>query len=72
MRTKIDSGDLNHVLMITYHDGSDAWSEGLHFKYENQPNHLIMQDHNGFTYDFYPTDLIDALALRDKKGIKDY
>lgn len=72
MRTKIDSGDLNHVLMITYHDGSDVWSEGLHFKYENQPNHLIMQDHNGFTYDFFPTDLIDALALRDKKGIKDY
>ena len=72
MRTTIDSGDLNDVLIITYHDGDTSWSEGLHFKYKNQPSHLIMQDHNGFEYDYYPTNLKDALAVRDKKSITDY
>ena len=72
MRTKIESGDLNDVLIITYHDVDTPWSEGLHFKYKNQPSHLIMQDHNGFEYDYYPTNLKEALALRDKKTFLDY
>lgn len=71
-RLKIDSGDLNSVLIITYHDGDDVWSEGLHFKWKNQPEHLIMQDNDGFEYDFYTTNLEDALALRDTKTIHDY
>ena len=71
-RLKIDSGDLNNVLIITYHDGSDVWSYGLHFKWKNQPDHLILQDNDGFEYDFYTTDLSKALAIRDQKTIHDY
>ena len=71
-RIKIESGDLNDVVIITYHDGEDEWSEGLHFKWKNRPDHLIMQDHNGFEYDFYSTNLNDALALRNSKNFTDY
>lgn len=71
-RVKIDSGDLNDVLMITYHDGGDSWSYGLHFKYKNNPEHLIMQDNDGFEYDYYTTDLKDALTVKEGKTIHDY
>lgn len=72
LRTKITSGSLNDVVVITYHDGNTVWSEGLHFKWKNQPDHLIMQDHNGFEFDFYTTDLEEALKLKNKKNISDY
>lgn len=71
-RLKIDSGDLNSVLIITYHDGGDVWSYGLHFKWKNQPDHLIVEGEDGFEADFYPTDLDDALTIRDSKIIKDF
>jgi len=71
-RLKIDSGDLNDVLMITYHDGGDSWSYGLHFKYKDNPDHLIMQDNDGYEYDYYTTNLKDALAVREGKTIQDY
>ena len=71
-RLKIDSGDLNDVLTITYHDGSDVWSYGLHFKFKNQPDHLIMQDNDGFEYDYYTTDLSKALDIKNQKTIHDY
>lgn len=71
-RLKIESGTLNDVLIITYHDGDTEWSEGLHFKWKNQPDHLVMQDEDGFEWDYYYTDLEDALALRDTKTIIDY
>ncbi len=71
-RLKIDSGDLNSVLIITYHDGGDTWSEGLHFKYVNHPDHLIMQDNDGFEYDYYTTSLSSALSLKNSKTIVDY
>jgi len=71
-RLKIDSGDLNDVLIITYHDGSDVWSYGLHFKWKNQPDHLIVQDNDGFEYDFFTTTLSNALSLQKSKTIVDY
>ena len=71
-RLKMDTGTLNTVLMITYHDGSDVWQNGLHFKYENQPEHLILQDNFGSEYDYYTTNLDEALELRRTKQIKDY
>ena len=71
-RVKIESGDLNSVLIITYHDGGDQWSYGLHFSWKNNPEHLVLQDVDGSEYDYYTTDLDDALALRDKKNIYDY
>lgn len=71
-RVKMVSGDLNSVLIITYHDGEDTWSYGLHFKWKNQPDHLVVQDEDGFDWDYYTTNLKDALALRDKKTIYNY
>ncbi|MGN0481267.1 MAG: DUF6591 domain-containing protein [Lachnospiraceae bacterium] len=71
-RIKIQSGNLNDVLIITFHDGGTTWSYGLHFKYKNQPNTLIVQDNDGFEYQFTPTSLKDALALKSKKTLVNY
>lgn len=71
-RLRIDSGDLNSVLIITYHDGNDVWSYGLHFKWKNQPDHLILQDNDGFEYDYYTTELDKALKIKNQKTIHDY
>lgn len=71
-RLKIDSGDLNSAVTITYHDSGMEWSYKLHFKYVDHPETLIMNDQNGFDYEYTTTDLDDALALRNTKKIKDY
>lgn len=71
-RLKIDSGDLNTVLIITYHDGDNEWSYGLHFKWKNFPDTLILQEESGFEYTYYTTDLNSALEIRDGKTITDY
>lgn len=74
-RLKIQSGDLNSVLIVTYHDGSDVWSNGLRFKYKNQPDQLILQldpAQGGFEYKFVSTNLKDATEIRDTKRIVDY
>lgn len=66
------SGNLNDVLIITYHDGNNEWSNGLHFKWKNQPDTLIMQDNDGFEYEYYTTGLEDALALKTSRTIIDF
>ena len=71
-RVKIDSGDLCTQVMITYHDAGDTWMNGLHFKYNRQPDHLILEDHNHFETDFYTTNLTEALKIRTTKTIIDY
>ena len=71
-KVQMESGDLNDVLIITYHDGGDTWSYGLHFHYKNQPSKLIMQDNDGFEYEYTTTDLAKALELRDSKTIREY
>mgnify|MGYP007016401347 CR=1 FL=1 len=71
-RIKIDSGTLNDVVKITYHDGNYTWQEGFHFKWAGQPDHLVMEDSNHFDYDFYTTDLDKALKIRDSHSITDY
>lgn len=71
-RLKIESGDLNSGVLYTYHDGSSIWSECIHFKYKNQPDHLIYEDSDGFEYDYYATDLDEALEIRDSMEIIDY
>ena len=71
-KVKMESGDLNDVLIITYHDGGDTWSYGLHFHYKNQPSKLIMQDNDGFEYEYTTTDLAKALELRASKTIHEY
>ncbi len=71
-KVKMESGDLNDVLIVTYHDGGDSWSYGLHFHYKNQPSKLIMQDNDGFEYEYTTTDLAKALELRTGKTIHEY
>ncbi len=71
-RLKIESGDLNTNIKITYHDGGTQWSYKLHFKYENHPETLIMVDQNGFDHKYTTTDLDDALSIRKTKRIKEY
>lgn len=71
-KIKIDSGTLNDVVIIIYHDGDTTWQEGLHFKWVKQPDHLILVDHNYQEYDYYTTSLAEALRLRDKKTIHEY
>ena len=71
-RVPMVSGSLNDVLIITYHDGDSEWSYGLHFKWKNQPDTLIMQDNNGFEYEYYTTNLKEALSLRESRVISDY
>lgn len=71
-RLKIESGDLNSRIVITYHDSGSTWSYGLHFKYVEHPETLIMNDNNGFEYEYTTTDLNAALKLRGEKKITDY
>lgn len=71
-KVKIDSGDLNDVLMVSYDIDGDIAQYGLHFKYKNNPEHLIVQDNDGFESDYSPTDLKGALSIRDSKNIKEY
>ena len=71
-KVKIVSGDLNSYVLITYHDGNDKWSYGIRFAWKRQPGHVILQEETGFETDFYPTDLDDALKLRDNKEIVKY
>lgn len=71
-RLKIDTGNLNTVLIVTYHDGNDTWQNGLHFKWKNQPDHMVLQDNYGTETDFYTTDLDKALAIKKAKTIVEY
>ena len=65
-------GDLNSVLITTYHDGDSVFSEGFHFKWKNMPDHMILQDSDGFEWDFIPMSLEYALQIRATKSIRDY
>lgn len=71
-KVKIESGTLNDVVIITYNEGGYKYSNGLHFKWKNQPDHLVLQDDDGFDWDFYTTDLDDALKVRNSKKIIQY
>lgn len=71
-RLKIESGTLNDLIIVTYHDGGDEWSNALHFKWKNNPDSLVMEDNDHFTYDYYPTDLYKAINIRDRKTIVGY
>lgn len=71
-RIKIVQGDLNSFVFITYHDGNSEWSYGLHFKWANQPDILVVQDEQGYEERFMPTDLGEALKKMNTLVIYDY
>lgn len=71
-RLRIQEGDLNEGVKVTYHDHGNTWDNYLHFKWKRQPDHLILVDHNRFAWDYYATDLTDALRIKAGKRIYDY
>lgn len=71
-RVRIDGGDLNTHITVTYHDGDSTWQYGLCFKWANQPDRLIQTEPDGTQYEFVATDLSDALKIRDTMVIVDY
>ena len=71
-KVKIVSGTLNDRIKITWYDSGEEWSWYLHFKYENSPVTLIVNDHYGFEVEFGTTDLDDALNIRNTKRIISY
>ena len=72
-RLEMDSGDLNSLLYFYYvYDEDDVDLYAVNFKWSRNPDHLILQDEYDNDWDYYPTDLNKALALRDSKEIIDY
>ena len=71
-RLAIVSGDLNDKVIITYHFEDGTLTYGLHFKWKNVPDTLIVQDQDGFELEYKPTDLQKALEIRAKRTINDY
>lgn len=71
-KVKIVSGTLNDTLIFTYKIGEEVWSNALHFKFKNQPDHLVLEDHEHYEFDFYSTNLDEALRIKGTKVINDY
>ncbi len=72
-KANMDSGDLNSLIVVTYHDENLVWKEGLCFKWVRQPETLLVQIESSWdSYEFIYTDLEDALKIRDKKKIVQY
>lgn len=68
----IESGDLNSTLTFSMHSDGTTYQWFAFFKWKNQPDHLVIVDDDNFDYDFYPTNLSDALRLRKQKNITLY
>ncbi len=65
---KIISGDLNTHIVVRWDDGGGTkWTESFCFKWVNQPEKLIWNDSDGYSYEYRATDLDDALKIRDTK-----
>ena len=71
-RLKIESGDLNDVVMITYHDGEETWQNGLHFRFKNNPDKLVLEDQNHDEWTYETANLDKALEIMASKTIVDY
>ena len=69
---EIDSGNLNEMVFFYYVYDDYVELYAVNFAWKRQPDHLILQDEYGNDWDYYPTDLNEALELRDSKEIYDY
>ena len=47
-KIKIESGNLNDGLEVSYKNSSNAWVKYIHFKYKNQPHQLVIVDNDYF------------------------
>lgn len=68
-RTAIKSGNLNDGLKVIFNYHGDLATYYFHFRHTNHSETLIMVDDDGFKYEYKPTDLDNALKLREKKDI---
>ena len=71
-RLEIDSGDLNSLCFYYYHYDDESVCYAVNWAFQRQPNHLVLQDEFGGSWDYYPTDLDKAISLRDSKEVVDY
>lgn len=71
-KVAIESGDLNSTLVFSYHLDGTAYQYSAFFKWKRSPNHLVVVDDDDFDYDYYPTDLSDALQLKKQKTVTLY
>ena len=71
-RIKIEQGDLNDYVKVTWHEAGTETSWRLFFKYKNLPSILVVRDHYGSNIEFSPTNLENALKIRNTKTITDY
>ncbi len=72
MKVRIVSGDLNDYVLITYHEDNSKWSEGLCFRWKNQPDTLLVQDEYGHATSFAFANLDEALKIRNKLKMINY
>ena len=56
---------------MTYDFDGDLAEYGLHFKYKNNPENLIVQDNDGFEQDFSPANFKYAMTIKDGKTVKE-
>ena len=63
---------MNGKIAVAWHSGGDEWSWKLHFKYNDYPETLVVNNHNRFATEFTITDLDNALKLRNTKTIHEY
>ena len=71
-KVKISTGTLNDVVIIEPNYDGIICPNGLHFDYVGMPDHMILEDEDGFTTDFYPTDLEEALEIIETKTIYEH
>lgn len=72
MAARIVSGDLNSYILLKYKDSGIIWEEALCFKYKYSPEILILQDNDGFSWEFYTENVNEAVRILNTKTIIDY
>ena len=69
LQYEILRGDLNSQLIIRFNEESDPWEEALYFHYKEQPSTMIEDRGDRGTTEFIPTDLDNALRIKNQKTI---
>jgi len=69
-KIKIESGNLNDGLKLSYKDKNNAFIKSIHFKYKEVPHQLVIVDNDYHDYEYSTASLEDALSLMAKKEKK--
>ena len=72
-RTKIVEGDLNTYVLCSANMGNgDILYYAVNFRYKNNPGNLILQNQAGGSCNYKPTNLNDAIRIRDGLPLTDF